>query len=109
MCTFENADAIEVIKRFDRPDSFFYLDPPYFNSDCGHYDGYSVQDFANLLGTLAQIRGKFLLSSYPSELLKQFIKDQSWHFWTIEKKVSVNAKSGYLKAKTECLTSNYSL
>jgi len=109
LCTFENTDAIDVIKRFDRLDSFFYLDPPYFNSDCGHYDGYSAQDFTNLLDALAGIKGKFLLSSYPSKPLKEYIAKHNWHLWTTEKKVSVNAKSGYLKAKTECLTSNYKI
>ena len=108
-CTFENTDAIAVIKRFDRVDSFFYLDPPYFNSDCGHYDGYSEQDFMNLLDALANIKGKFLLSSYPSTLLQKYIKAKKWNLWSVEKGVTINAKSGYLKRKTECLTSNYEL
>lgn len=40
-CQLECADALYVIASRDTPDSFFYCDPPYYNSDLGHYDGYS--------------------------------------------------------------------
>lgn len=62
-CQIECADALYVIRSRDAAHSFFYCDPPYFNSDCGHYDGYSEQDFENLLKSLSAIKGKFLLSS----------------------------------------------
>lgn len=103
----ECADAIYVIKSRDTDKSFFYCDPPYFNSDCGHYDGYTQDDFEKLLQTLAGIKGKFLLSSYPSPILLSYIKANGWYMKTIEQKVSVNAKSGYLKRKEEVLTANY--
>jgi len=103
----ECADALYVIKSRDTKKSFFYLDPPYFNSDCGHYDGYSEQDFENLLIQASKIEGKFLLSSYPSELLTRYAKANGWYMWSVEKGVTVNNKSGYLKRKIEVLTSNY--
>lgn len=103
------ADALYVIQSRDTPDTFFYCDPPYYNSDCGHYDGYSKQDFENLLDLLSKIKGKFLLSSYPSPLLQQYCKAHKWPFKTYEQGVSVNAKSGYLKRKWETLTANYEI
>lgn len=103
----ECADAIYIIQSRDSVDSFFYCDPPYFNSDCGHYDGYTIDDFERLLKTLASIQGKFLLSSYPSPLLQKFVKLAGWPMWSVEQRVSVNAKSGYLKRKVEVLTANY--
>jgi len=105
----ECTDALRIITSRDAEKSFFYCDPPYFNSDCGHYDGYSEQDFENLLKTLAAIKGKFLLSSYPSPMLQRYAKENGWHMWSIEQNVSVNAKSGYLKRKVEVLTANYRL
>lgn len=36
----ENTDALRIINSRDYKDAFIYCDPPYFNSDCGHYDGY---------------------------------------------------------------------
>jgi len=103
----ESADALYVISSRDGEDSFFYCDPPYFNSDCGHYDGYSEQDFENLLVKLSAIKGKFLLSSYPSELLKKYTKQNNWQMWSLEQNVTINNKSGYLKRKIEVLTANY--
>jgi DNA adenine methylase len=103
----ECTDALYVINSRDTEKSFFYCDPPYYNSDCGHYDGYSLQDFENLLDLLSKIKGRFLLSSYPSETLLKATKDHKWHMWSIEQKVTVNAKSGYLKRKVEVLTANY--
>ncbi|HYH15827.1 MAG TPA: DNA adenine methylase [Flavisolibacter sp.] len=103
----ECTDALYVIRSRDTENSFFYCDPPYYNSDCGHYDGYSLEDFERLLETLASIKGKFLLSSYPSEVLLKAAKKYGWHMWSMEQKVSVNAKSGYLKRKVEVLTANY--
>jgi len=103
----ECADALYVIRSRDSADSFFYCDPPYFNSDCGHYDGYSEQDFEKLLILLSKIEGKFLLSSYPSEILLKYSKLHNWNVWSVEQNVTVNSKSGYLKRKTEVLTANY--
>lgn len=101
----ECTDALRIITSRDTPDSFFYLDPPYFNSDCGHYDGYSEDDFRALLTACTKIQGKFLLSSYPSDVLKEFTKNNGWCHVAIEQRVSVN--KGYGKKKIEMLTANY--
>jgi DNA adenine methylase len=103
----ESADALYVIQSRDSDRAFFYCDPPYFNSDCGHYDGYTIEDFEALLKCLSKIKGRFLLSSYPSPLLLKYAKRFKWHLWSLETGVSVNAKGGYMKRKIEVLTANY--
>jgi DNA adenine methylase len=103
----ECADALYIIKSRDTAGSFFYCDPPYFNSDCGHYGGYSQVDFTRLLHALADIEGKFLLSSYPSDGLNEFTKARGWHSIQFESQVSVNKGSG--KKKIEVMTANYPL
>jgi DNA adenine methylase len=105
----ECTDAVRIIESRDNDRAFFYCDPPYFNSDCGHYDGYSLDDFEGLLKRLGAIKGKFLLSSYPSPILKQYTKEFGWNTQEIEQTVSVAAKSGVRKAKTEVLTANFPL
>ncbi|WP_157308790.1 DNA adenine methylase [Chitinophaga tropicalis] len=105
----ECADALYVIRSRDSDNSFFYCDPPYYNANCGHYDGYSIQDFENLLAILSQVKGKFLLSSYPSDLLTRYTKENSWSTQVFEQGVSVNAKGGYMKRKWEVLTANYQI
>jgi DNA adenine methylase len=107
--TLECADALYIIKSRDAEGSLFYCDPPYFNSNCGHYDGYSEADFEALLTTLSSIKGKFLLSSYDSEILKRFTAKFGWPQVRKEMMVSVNAKGKNGKRKIEVLTSNFTL
>lgn len=101
----ECADALYIIQSRDTPKSFFYCDPPYFNSDCGHYGGYSQADFSKLLNLLTEIDGRFLLSSYPSEILETFTVARGWHTVQFEQTVSVNKGAG--KKKIEVMTANY--
>ena len=104
----ECTDALRIIRSRDSEESFFYCDPPYYNSNCGHYDGYSLEDFEALLKMLSKLEGKFLLSSYPSDILKQYTAEHGWHTQTLDFKVSVannHGKPG--KPKTEVLTANY--
>lgn len=60
-----------------------------------------------LLKVLFEIKGKFILSSYPSDILKKYSKEFGWKYSAVEQKVSVNSKSGYFKAKTEMITCNF--
>lgn len=62
----ENKDFEKLIRQYDRPVSFFYLDPPYFETE-GYYknvgeDGFTEKDHIRLRDALMNIEGKFLLS-----------------------------------------------
>lgn len=59
-----NQDALKVIRQFDSPQTFFYCDPPYPNTECGDYSGYTVEDLKALVETLNQCQGSFILSNY---------------------------------------------
>ena len=96
-------DALKVIKSRDKEHSFFYVDPPYFNSNMGHYKGYTENDFEALLKMLANIKGKFLLSSYPSELLTRYTEEYQWKTQSFTKNLAVSKG----KTKVEVLTWNY--
>jgi DNA adenine methylase len=43
--SIECADACYIIHSRDTENSFFYCDPPYYNANMGHYDGYSLSDY----------------------------------------------------------------
>ena len=103
----ERNDALKVILSRDAIDTFHYIDPPYYNACMGHYGGYQERDFDDLLYLLGTIKGKFLLSSYPSELLKKYTKQNGWQTFNVEKKVAVTGKTS--KMKTEVLTANYDI
>lgn len=103
----ECTNALYIIKSRDYEQAFFYCDPPYIGSNCGHYKGYTEADYDALLGTLSTIKGKFLLSSYPSDLLQKYIRKYKWDSIQRELLVSVNNKSGNPKRKTEVITANF--
>lgn len=107
----ECIDMLHLITNRDSDETFFYVDPPYFNSDCGHYKGYLENDFEKLLIKLTKIKGKFLLSSYPSEILEKFKIENNWNQKKIEKNMCINAKNGdsRKKPKIEVLTYNYTI
>lgn len=101
----ENNDAIKVIDRCDSKDTFIYADPPYIGSDMGHYKGYSEADYKQLLDRLSKAKGKFLLSSYPSPILSQYIKKYKWRTKKVEKSVAVTKHTD--KKKIEMLVFNF--
>jgi DNA adenine methylase len=59
----ENMAYGRLIERFDRPETFFYVDPPYYGyEDYYGKEVFSRADFAVLASLLASITGKFILS-----------------------------------------------
>lgn len=102
----ENTDALKILKLRDTVDTFHYIDPPYIGSDCGHYGNYNEEHFRELLSLLSTLKGKFLLSSYPSLLLNMAIEKHGWHTKEVNAKVSAS-NSKTQKDKTEVLTANY--
>ena len=107
--SIECADACYIIRSRDTENSFFYCDPPYYNANMGHYDGYSLNDYKELLETLSKIKGKFLLSSYPSDVLGEYVAQSSWYTKSFDMRVSVNASNAKNQRKIEVLTANYEI
>lgn len=77
----DHDDALTVITRYDTPDTFFYIDPPYVASkrSSGQYK-HEVDDDHHraLVALLLTIQGKALVSCYYSELY-QPLTDAGWH------------------------------
>lgn len=59
----ENLDWRDFITRYDRPETLFYLDPPYYGNE-GDYGQrvFSRSDFPAMARALAGIKGRFVLS-----------------------------------------------
>jgi DNA adenine methylase len=53
----------EIIKRYDSPETVFYIDPPYWGIENYYGSGlFSQADFFALAQQLAGIKGRFILS-----------------------------------------------
>ena len=59
----ENRDFEKLIRQYDRPDTFFYNDPPYYGAE-GYYEcgGFTKKDHERLMRVLMNIQGMFMLS-----------------------------------------------
>jgi DNA adenine methylase len=75
----ENAPALEVIQRYDTPETVFYLDPPYVHDARGDAAAYGFemtdQDHVELAAVLNRIRGRAVLSGYRTELYDDLYSD----------------------------------
>ncbi|MCR5016345.1 MAG: DNA adenine methylase [Ruminococcus sp.] len=59
----ENRDFEALIKLYDRPNSFFYCDPPYYDTESFYKDvDFTREDHIRLRNTLLECEGKFLVS-----------------------------------------------
>lgn len=100
-------DAVRVIESRDDEKAFHYVDPPYINSNQGHYSGYTRENYTALMELLGKVKGKFLQSSYWSDILEEHIDRNGWHVLTFDKPVSVGTKKQ--KRKVEVLVANYEI
>jgi len=100
-----NRDAIELILQKDTEDTFMYFDPPYAESDCGHYKD-KKEVYYRLLEILPTLKCKWLMSSYPSEQLDELRLQNNWNSKDIKKHIAVSVNN-VGKSKIECLTWNY--
>lgn len=60
--TIEQLGYADFIRRYDRPGTLFYLDPPYWGSEGDYGPLFAPEDFQRLADQLAAIEGRFVLS-----------------------------------------------
>lgn len=59
----ENKPYEEILTRYDKEHTFFYLDPPYYGCEDYYGDGiFGRDDFGKLRDLCARLRGKFIMS-----------------------------------------------
>lgn len=75
----EHRPAIEVILRYDSPDTLFYLDPPYVHDTRGDSKAYRHEmtdaQHRQLADVLRGLRGKVALSGYDGSLMVDLYSD----------------------------------
>jgi len=110
----ENAPAIEVIQRFDSPETLFYCDPPYVHesrSDTNAY-AYEMSDYEHreLAEALRNVEGKVAISGYHSNLMNELYGDWKYIDAPTKKAHSTNTRADNNKQnRTEVLWVNYEI
>ena len=102
----ENMDCRELIKKYDSEDTFFYIDPPYYNME-SYYTSHAFghDDHIELLELLKTTKGKWALSYYFFDDLVRLLPRNEYE-WHHERTYSVNARTTE-SVRIELLIMNY--
>lgn len=95
--TIECLDWRPFLDRYDRPETLFYLDPPYYDSEDDYgRELFGRDQFALLAERLAHLRGRFILSinDRPEirELFKAFAFEEVGLRYTVSSRGSTQAR-----------------
>lgn len=98
-----NQDYDKIIKKFDAPDTFFYLDPPYSRAESNKDYEFNSIDIEDLNKILRKLKGKFLLSYDDTPAARKVFK--GFKIATIQTQYELG--EGKKKEVKELLISNY--
>jgi DNA adenine methylase len=93
-----------ILKKYDRPFTFFYLDPPYWNRPYYKFN-FEEKDYVELAEHLSKLKGKFILSLNDEPEIRRIFRQFS--IKNFEMTYSSQRESG--KLYRELLISNYKL
>jgi len=101
----ENKPYEALIPKFDKPDTFYYLDPPYYGCEDYYGDGiFYREDFQKLRDLLVRVQGKFIMSiNDVPEIRELFV---GHHIETVDTTYSAGGANRKKQVK-ELLISNY--
>lgn len=100
----ENRPFDKVIASLDKPDTFFYIDPPYW--DCENVYGkglFCKEDFVRLRDLLVDVKGKFILSINDVPQIRELFSE--FHIREVKTKYSLS--KDHNSDVTELLIMNY--
>jgi DNA adenine methylase len=100
--TILNEDFEKVIKKYDNPSTFFYLDPPYESETQKDYKDYVTPE--QIYNVVSKIKGRFLLSYNSSPKIKQLFKEYNIKEIKTEYNLTKTIKN---RAITELVIKNY--
>ena len=94
----------QVLERYDRPTTFFYIDPPYHDRKLYNFN-FETDDFERLAARLAAIKGKFLLSLNDDPEIRRMFAD----FQIKPVELAYTAKKNATIRHLELLIANFGL
>lgn len=72
-----NLDWKYIINLYDKEDTVFYLDPPYYDKE--HYYKSNFDEHIELRNKLTKIKGEFIVSYWDSDFIQNLYSDRN-HF-----------------------------
>lgn len=105
----ENLDFEDVIKKYDGPGTYIYVDPPYYMTEKYYVNhDFGLDTHERLAKTLVNMTGKFSLSYYDFPQLSEWFPKDKFHWESKNFAKAAMAKAGKKQSKgTELLIMNY--
>ena len=104
----ENKDFEKLIDQYDRPESLFYCDPPYFETEDYYEDvGFTKDDHIRLADRLSSIEGKYLLSYNDCPEIRKLYESRGAHIESISRLSNIAQRYEAGKQYDELIISNY--
>lgn len=76
------------------------------NSDCGHYeDTFNERNMEQLLQLLETVKGKFMLTMFPYDIISRYAQKNGWVIHRIERTIS--ASKSNRRRQEEWMICNY--
>lgn len=70
----ECRDFRDIINQFDRPETLFYCDPEYINTDAIYSPDFNKSDHVDLITMLREVRGMVVISGYDTHLYRDTLE-----------------------------------
>lgn len=103
----ENQDFQVLIRHYDRPDAFIYCDPPYYTSEYVYDCGFAWEDHLRLKTTLAEAKGRWLVSYNDCPEIRELYRDYNQFGFTRVHSMVQKYEAG--REFPELLIGNYDL
>lgn len=100
----ENLSFEKIIDKYDREHSFFFCDPPYFETS-GYDNKFGEEEHIILLDKLKNLKGKFLLTINDNPKVREWYKD--FNIKKVEVNYSVSKEEKGRGKYKELIITNY--
>lgn len=102
----DHIDMLTCLRRYDRPGTLFYLDPPYLmetRNGTGYHLEMSKDEHIALLEAVQNLAGMAILSGYASPLYTEYLA--GWRRYDVASLLRSNNKriTKHRQARTECI------
>ncbi|MPQ32428.1 DNA adenine methylase [Clostridium estertheticum] len=100
----ENLSFEKIIKKYDRPNTFFFCDPPYWET-AGYLNKFDEKEHLILRNMLKNLQGKFLLTINDHEKVREWY--EGFNFKEVEVNYSVSKEKKARGKYKELIITNY--
>lgn len=104
----ENKSYDSLIAQYDRPDTLFYCDPPYYGAE-GFYDtgdfAFDEKQHVRLSEILQGIKGRCIISYNDAEFVRKLYN--GFHLYEIERPNNLSLRYNKNKSYKELIITNY--